>query len=184
MAAKNITVERLRALLEYEPDTGVLRWRRRAADTFEPTAAWTAERHSASWNSRWAGKVAGSTRGDGYVVLCVDCVDLLAHRVIWAMLKGAWPAGDVDHKDGDPGNNRERNLRDGSTSFNIQNQRAPHSDNDSGYLGVSRERRRGYFVANIYVNGKNKYLGSFDDPLEAHKEYLKAKRQHHEGCTI
>ena len=40
------------------------------------------------------------------------------------------------------------------------------------------------YEACIKVNGKNKYLGNYSTPEEAHQAYLTAKRELHEGCTI
>lgn len=44
------------------------------------------------------------------------------------------------------------------------------------YKGVSVNKNK--FIAQIGVNGKKKYLGSFSTPEEAHAAYLKAKEEH------
>ena len=45
------------------------------------------------------------------------------------------------------------------------------SANTSGYRGVSWMRREGYWMAYITVGGRRKYLGRFDDPVEAARAY-------------
>jgi hypothetical protein len=48
--------------------------------------------------------------------------------------------------------------------------------NTSGYKGVSWNNRRGKWVASIVVDAKSKYLGSFDDPIDAALAYDEAAR--------
>jgi len=43
-------------------------------------------------------------------------------------------------------------------------------------IGVSRNRSK--FEARIRINGKQKYIGHFSTPEEAHSVYLRAKKQH------
>lgn len=131
------------------------------------------------------GDIAGTVRPDGYRQVCVDGKFYLAHRVLWLMRNGVWPDGEVDHINGDKCDNSRSNLRSVSKSGNMQNMRRAFSTNtSSGLLGVSLERKTGRFYSRICVSGKQKLLGTFDSPEEAHSAYLKAKRQVHETCTI
>ena len=104
------------------------------------------------------------------------------HRLIWLHVHGAWPSGDIDHINGDPKDNRLCNLRDVSTSVNMQNLRKATSRSKTGLLGAYPHR--GAFIAQITVDGRIKSLGRFKTAQEAHEAYLQAKRRHHEGCTI
>jgi hypothetical protein len=54
--------------------------------------------------------------------------------------------------------------------------------NKVGLLGVSAAGNR--WRATIVVNGKQKHLGCFATPEEAHTAYLAAKREWHRGCTV
>jgi len=99
-------------------------------------------------------------------------------------MTGSWPANAVDHKDGNPQNNRFDNLRDVSTAGNIQNQRRAHDRNKSGLLGVSRLKGGGRWRARICTNGVNTLIGWYDTPEQAHEAYLDAKRKLHTTCTI
>jgi hypothetical protein len=83
-----------------------------------------------------------------------------------------------DHDDGNKANNRRYNLRIATSSQNQQNKGA-NRNNTSGYKGVSFEKRKQRWVANIKVQGKKKYLGSFKTPELAHSAYCAAAIQMH-----
>jgi hypothetical protein len=164
MARTPLTAHQLRELLAYDPITGVFTRLARTA------------------NSVKVGSVAGSDDGSGYLRICVSGSVQKAHRLAWLYVYGLWPTGDIDHIDGNPSNNRIANLRDVTTSVNMQNQRRARSDNASGFLGVSRVKDR--WRADINTNGKSFYIGLFDSPAVAHAAYIDAKRELHEGNTI
>lgn len=109
----------------------------------------------------------------------------LAHRLIWVYLYGHLSEDvEVDHWDGNPWNNKRKNIRlciDGASS-NQENQRKAHSDNCTGLQGVSLFQ--GKFPSRICVKGEQIYLGTFGTPQEAHVAYLTAKRELHRFCTI
>jgi hypothetical protein len=84
----------------------------------------------------------------------------------------------LDHINGVRDDNRIANLRCVSASDNLNNQRTPHTNNKSGYLGVSPFR--GKWRAVIQIEGKQVHLGVFDTPEEAHHAYIEAKRTHHQ----
>jgi len=94
---------------------------------------------------------------------------------------GEWPS-EIDHINGDKSDNSYRNLREVSRGENMQNKRKAHRNNKTGFLGVAREA--GKYRARIRVCGKNRSLGMYDTPQQAHQAYLAAKRELHEGCTI
>jgi len=58
--------------------------------------------------------------------------------------------------------NRRRNLRIVTIQQNAMNRRK-HSNNTSGITGVSWSKQLGKWFASIGINGKLKYLGSFDN---------------------
>jgi len=160
---KELTAERLRAVLRYDPETGLF------------------TRIAAGKGSR-VGEIAGSLhKGTGYVRVSVDCQVFLAHRLAWLYMTGEWPAEEIDHKDGAKGDNRFANLRDVSRSINQQNKRTCRKDSATGILGVSPHR--GQFVAQIGSEGCIRRLGVFGDIESAHAAYLAAKREMHAGCT-
>jgi len=162
---KNMTAEVAREILNYEPETGLFRWR--------------VDRG----NGHRANDLAGRMNSNGYWVVGFKQYPLLAHRLAWLYMTGEWPHFNVDHINGDRCDNRWANLRDGSGSINAQNvRRAQRNNNSSGLLGVTQ--RQGRWEAQIKSQGAKRYLGSFGSPEDAHAAYVDAKRRLHAGCTI
>jgi len=129
------------------------------------------------------GKIAGHKRKDGYIVIRINNVLYLAHRLVWLYVHGEFPSKIIDHINGNPTDNRICNLRSVTHKINLENQRKPKSKNNM-FLGVTFEKRRKHWVAQIYANNKHIHIGSFSNQHDAHKAYVEAKRKLHEGCTI
>lgn len=163
-AAPPMSAERLKALFNYDAETGVFTRRVRTAQ-----------------RSR-AGQSAGTANARGCVRISIDSRLYLAHRLAWLYITGEWPANGIDHKDGNPSNNAFANLRDVTPRINSENQRRARSDNSNGLLGVTNSGAK--FRAGIQISGKKLHLGSFDTPNSAHQAYLSAKRRMHEGNTL
>jgi hypothetical protein len=148
-----LTAERAREVLSYNPETGAFMWRK-------------------TLNARGlVGSVAGTSRSNGYRIIGVDGVPYLAHRLAWLMVHGAWPRAEVDHANGNPGDNRLCNLREANRSQNCKNIRVP-KDNTSGALGVSWFGQTQRWRARIVCDGVEISLGYFrskDDAIAARK---------------
>lgn len=169
MAAANISVARLREVLNYNSDTGVFVWLR-------PTG-----------RRAKAGDIAGSAEGRGYWAIRIQTARYKAHRLAWLYHYGVWPEGDIDHINSNKQDNRIANLRDVDRSTNIQNLKAAKSHNSSGLLGVVLDRSKKTarkYTARIVYGGRQHSLGYFNTPEEAHAAYVAAKRDHHPGCVI
>lgn len=126
-----------------------------------------------------AGAVAGHTHRDGYVRISVDGRDYKAHRLAWIYVHGVPPVADIDHRDGNRGNNSIDNLRDVPRAVNTQNRHGARKDSTCGYLGVGRSGPK--WRASIQLDGHKRYLGTFPSPELAHAAYLAAKRALHVG---
>lgn len=163
---KEINLDRLKDVLFYEEETGLFR---RLKDSGSRTKA---------------GDIAGGLDRNGHVRIYVDGQIYAAHRLAWLYMYGSMPCGVIDHMDGNRSNNAISNLRDVSMSVNQQNQRKPHSRGTTGFLGVTFNKRRGKFMAQIGTKTKHIYLGLYETAEEASEAYLKAKRSIHEGCLI
>lgn len=94
---------------------------------------------------------------------------LKLHRLI-AQLAGFGDAQEVDHRNGDGLDCRRSNLRPATRFENGRNLRVPLT-NTSGFKGVSWDRSRGKWVAQIKVNQRRHYLGSFDAAESAAHAY-------------
>lgn len=80
----------------------------------------------------------------------------------------------VDHKDGDPLNNQKENLRIATKSQNGMNQKVQRKKKTSKYKGVSWDKDRFLWKANIVIEGKQKYLGRYFSEEDAAKAYNSA----------
>lgn len=154
-----LTANRLRELLDYEPETGVLTWRVLRSNIHK-------------------GSIAGfAHRAIGYRVIRIDGQKYLAHRLAWLHVTGRWPEGDIDHSNRDGFDNRFANLREASRSQNAGNQKR-RVTNRSGFKGVARIAGREKWQGKICVRGKQIYLGLFDTPEAAHAAYCAAAEKH------
>lgn len=166
MAKTDLTAQRLRELLHYDPETGVFTWRVFRGRTAKP------------------GTVAGSN-SHGYTIIMIDGRGHGAHRLAWLYVHGVWPAGQIDHTHGNTADNRVSQLRDVTRSVNKQNIRKARIDNkSSGLLGAYWHNISNKWMSHISFGGKKRHLGMFATAQEAHEAYIAAKRQFHEGCTI
>ena len=82
----------------------------------------------------------------------------------------------IDHKDGDTLNNTNKNIRIASNS---ENQKNKNGYGTSKYLGVTLDKRRNKYRVVINVNGKNIWIGSFDDETNAALAYNSAAAKYH-----
>ena len=124
-------------------------------------------------------KPANSMDVHGYVVVFFQGKIYKAHRLIWAILHGAFPSGQIDHINGVRHDNRTKNLRVVTQLQNAQNKPNRFKTNKSGYRGVCWNARAKKWQAGIHANGASIYLGVFDTPELAHQAYLEAKKTHH-----
>ena len=154
--------ELLRKLVEYNPETGLLKWLARPTDMFANSALVGEKGNAASWNSKHAGKPAFATEtAQGYFAGELFKVQYPAHRIAYAIHHGAWPKGEIDHINGDRADNRITNLRDVSRSENQRNAAMQHN-NKSGVCGVHWKERDRRWIAQI-TDGKGgkRFLGGF-----------------------
>jgi len=157
-------IEEMKLWLGYDAETGVLTWLQSSAARIHP------------------GDVAGHRNVLGYRTLNFKGRRYQAHHVAWAFHHGRWPAGILDHINGERDDNRVSNLREVTASENAQNKRRARSDNSTGILGVTIDYKK--YRAQIRVNGKSTHLGSFSTAEEASAAYLEAKRRLHPANTL
>lgn len=160
MTAKtDLSAERLRELLNYDPETGVFTRKVRTSNYIN------------------VGDVVG-TNTHGYLCGRVNNHLYMMHHLAWLYIHGTWSKKNIDHRNGDRSDNRIANLREADHFENAQNVVA-HKDGSSGYLGVSWHKQAKAWCARIYAYGKQHSLGVYQDPLEAHRVYLEAKANVH-----
>lgn len=163
-----LTAERARDIFNYDAGSGDLTWKveRRAGKGSNVVCC-------------RPGDLVGCIGPWGYRVFSFEGSGYRAHRVIWLIVHGEWPAKHLDHVNGDRADNRLVNLRECGDLQNARN-RGKHPRNTSGFKGVSWDSNRGKWIAQIRIGGKrNKYLGRFDSAVEAHAAYCVAAAQYH-----
>lgn len=88
------------------------------------------------------------------------------HRAILSAPRGKM----CDHINGDGLDNRKSNLRLSSNAQNLANS-SKNRNNTSGFKGVARSSSGRKWTAQIMVNRKSRFLGSFDEKIKAAKAY-------------
>ena len=99
-----------------------------------------------------------------------------AHRIVWVMNGG--PNCELDHIDGDPGNNKLSNLRAASRSENQANRRRG-TNNTSGVKGVTWNKAKRKWCAQLMFRGERKHYSYHASIEEAQQAYLLAAKLHH-----
>jgi len=140
------TQEQLNAALRYE--NGLLYWKMPAP-------------------KRDLSKPAGHKTRNGYMQFSwgngTDRKRLSVHRVVWIMHNGFEP-DTIDHINRNRSDNRIENLRDVSLSWNHMNRCDTHTVYDLP-RGVTMQR--GLYKAQRVVNGKQRFIGTYDTPEKA-----------------
>lgn len=171
---KELTQEKLKELLYYDPETGIFTWKERQ---------WLTGKQKA-FNTRFAGKEAGCFSGYGYKVIRLDDVLYFSHRLAWLYMYGTFPALQIDHIDNNRENNKLLNLRKATNGQNSQNLKfAKKSNKSSGLLGVFTNKS-GCIYSRIRTNNVIKYLGCFKTKEQAHEAYINEKRKLHGHNTL
>ena len=148
--SKRPPVEKVRYLLDYDPLTGILRWKKNTGRAIK---------------GREAGSIDPST---GYHRTRIFGQAIVSHHVIWAIMTGERPPEEVDHRTGK--SNEWANLRKATRSTNMAN-RGAQPDTVTGTKGVSYHKVTGKWQAQIGFRKKNHYLGTFDTIEEAKAAY-------------
>lgn len=122
------------------------------------------------------GTEAGTTRKDGYKVVCLKGKHYLLHRLVFLMFNGYLPKL-VDHKDQDHTNNRKENLREATKKENVYNTSKLWGHNTSGVRGVSWDTKQQKWAVRFKHQEKYKFFGYFEDKEEAIMVRQQAERR-------
>lgn len=88
------------------------------------------------------------------------------------------PNIECDHRFGDTFDNRKKVLRECDHFENMRNQKKQKT-NTSGFKGVSWKKNLNKWFVQIRANNKVKYLGIYEDKIEAAKVYNEAALKYH-----
>jgi hypothetical protein len=147
-----LSQERLKELLHYDPDTGEFRW-------------------LVQNKSNRRTDIAGCRAQSEHWCINIKGRSYRAHQLAWLYMTGEWGRPLIDHRDGNPLNNRWDNLRLASHANNAAN-RGRLRTNRSGFKGVCFDRRRGKWLAQITKDGRRYCIGRFATAEQAHAAYV------------
>ena len=127
-------LELIRDLLDYDPDTGVFRWKVRVSQRVK------------------TGAKAGSF-ANGYRYIEIKGHNYRAARIAWLLMAGDWPEHHVDHINRIKNDDRWVNLRQATRSENLMNTGLSRA-NTSGVKNVCFHRRSGKWRVQVGKSGK------------------------------
>jgi hypothetical protein len=154
-----LTQERLREVLNYDPESGLFTWKLRLSHRIK------------------IGDLAGNPTKKGYLAIRIDRILHLAHRLAWLHVNGHLPER-VEHRDRNRQNNAIDNLRLATQSQNLYNV-GLRSSNKSGVIGVHFDSKRKKWVAQIRFGNTPRALGRFETLEEAATVRRKATEELH-----
>lgn len=107
----------------------------------------------------------------GYRYLKFDGRTMPAHRVAWYLHFGRWPFADIDHINGERGDNRIVNLREATRSQNLANKVCRNKTGFKGVFVHRDSRRKKRFGAQWCKDGKYHFGGWYETAAEAAEAY-------------
>lgn len=134
-----MTHDELKSLLRYDPETGKFYWiKSRVA-------------------CRSGDQCGSYSKALGYNLVGFKYKSYRANRLAFFYMTGRWPAGHVDHINGDSSDDRWCNLRECTPQQNAYNSRPR-----GAVKGISWDTAREKWLAQARIGGVKKNLGRFD----------------------
>ena len=171
-----MTLERLREVISYDPETGLFSWLSTLGKARIKDAT-------------TAGCLSGRPSGALRMVLRIDGHSFEATRVAYALMTGVWlKAGEwMDHKDGSPENNRWVNLRKVTAQQNASNQGDKPPRREGLPRGVEEFKHKDspsdYGYAMMHKGVRHRERG-FSTQEEAHEAYKKLHAELHGTFSV
>lgn len=183
---EKLGIEFLKECIDVDFDTGCVFWKKRPLSHFKD------ERIMNWWNTRYAGKKAGSIHklknsNTNYYLIGLKNKLYQLHRIIFFMFNGYIIDGDrnmIDHIDRNGLNNSISNLRLVTRSENLNNcgvrkkeinKRKKYKTNTSGIPGIHFDKSQNKWAVRITINKKRKCIGYYNTIEEAKIALKEAK---------
>jgi hypothetical protein len=157
---KKLTRREVAKYLDYDSETGVLRW----IGLTSPQS-----------RRIKIGEAAGHANTTGHLQIMLHKKMYMAHRLAWLLMTGRWPKDQIDHINGKHADNRWKNLREATQSQNTMN--AKKRSAGDRLKGIYFNRTIKKYCAQIRLNGKATHLGVFKTPELAHAAYCEAAKK-------
>lgn len=126
---------------------------------------------------RLLGRDAGSNRcgrgGEVRRIIKIDGKGFPRSRLMFFLSRRRWPKNLVDHRNGRPLDDRPSNLRDATKAQNARN----HRPRRGRKLPAGVRLWNGRYEARITCDGRQYFLGGFDNPLKASRAYRVARKE-------
>jgi hypothetical protein len=159
--APRISQERLKALLSYDPATGIFM-------------------NLVTRRSAKKGKRAGWINAYGYRCVRLDGRTYYMGPLAWFYVTGYWPKDEIDHRNLNKRDDSFSNLREATRSQNCANKRVQKTS----VLGIKGVHFRfGRYIAIIKKAGKLRHLGCFATLELARAAYRAAAQELHGEFT-
>ena len=161
-----LTYETAMEFFRYEPSSGKLFWKKTLSSRVN------------------VGDEAGTISStDGYRQIQFNRKLYRAHRIVMLMhTKGFDTSLQIDHMNHERDDNRIENLRLVTNSINGKNTKM-HKNNTTGVTGVTFDKNRNKYKAQIVVNHKLDNLGRFNTFKEAVQARLQAEIKYGFHCN-
>jgi hypothetical protein len=147
---KEVTIEMLREMIDYNPETGDMVWK---------------EREGRARGRATAGQPVGCPRPP-YRTVNIYRNKLYVHRVAFALTHGRWPEPFCDHINGNPEDNRACNLREATHLESAHNIRG-HKRSRSGVKGVAWHPKNRRWTTRVSHNRRTFTFGCYATVEEA-----------------
>lgn len=144
----NLDQKMLKEVLKYDPKTGIFTW-------------------LVNRGCQKRGNIAGN-ENEGYILIRIFGFLYRAHRLAFLYMNGEFPKLHIDHINRNGCDNRWKNLREVTQRKNTLNKK-----NNNKYPGAFYRKRTKKWEAQIRINTKSIFLGSYETPEEATEEYQK-----------
>ncbi len=155
---RGLSHKRATEIVAYDPETGIFRWKEKTG------------------RRCIIGSICGCESHLGYRVIGINGTSIYAHRLAWFYMTGEVPSH-VDHINMNTRDNSFKNLRAATKALNMMNC-GPRSTNNSGYKGVSWDKKRKKWAARIMMDYKGIHLGRYKNKITAAKAYDAAAKKH------
>lgn len=159
---KNLSQERLKELLKYNPTTGIFTWQAKSSK-YSPILVGT--------------RADRLHPGSGYYRIQIDGERYAAHRLAWLYTYGYLPDDEIDHINNDRSDNSIDNLRlaDGKNNWNT----SLRVDSTTGVKGVTFHPCTGKYQARVQFQKVMYRLGLFATVAEAEQVVRKKREELH-----